>query len=211
VGAIKVGLEMGKQRFDYWVRKFGFGKRTGVDLPGEERGLVLPVDKYSGSSMGNLPIGQGLAVTPMQMAQAYSAIANGGILRAPRVVRRVDGKLLPEPKGKRIISTKTAAQLRTMLEGAFAPGGTASEVSIPGYKLAGKTGTANKIDPATGEYSKFHYIASFMGFAPALHPKLLIGVMVDEPQGAIYGGVVAAPAFGKIASFALPYMRIPPQ
>jgi cell division protein FtsI (penicillin-binding protein 3) len=211
VGAIKIGLEMGKQRFDYWVRKFGFGKPTGVDLPGEERGLVLPVDKYSGSSMGNLPIGQGVSVTPMQMAQAYAAIANGGILRAPRVVRRVDGKLLPEAKGKRIISTKTAAQLRTMLEGAFAPGGTASEVSIPGYKLAGKTGTANKIDPATGEYSKFHYIASFMGFAPALHPKLLIGVMVDEPQGAIYGGVVAAPAFGKIASFALPYMRIPPQ
>ena len=106
----------------------------------------------------------------MQMAQAYSAIANGGILRSPRVVRRVDGKLLPQPKGRRIISTQTAAQLRTMLEGAFAPGGTASEVSIPGYKLAGKTGTANKIDPATGEYSKFHYIASFMGFAPALHP-----------------------------------------
>jgi cell division protein FtsI (penicillin-binding protein 3) len=211
VGAIKVGLEMGKQRFDYWVRKFGFGKPTGVDLPGEERGLVLPVDKYSGSSMGNLPIGQGLAVTPMQMAQAYSAIANGGVLRSPRVVRRVDGKLVPEPKGKRIISRKTAAQLREMLEGAFAPGGTASEVSIPGYKLAGKTGTANKIDPATGEYSKFQYIASFMGFAPALHPRLLIGVMVDEPQGAIYGGVVAAPAFGKIASFALPYMRIPPQ
>ena len=171
VGAIKIGLEMGKQRFDYWVRKFGFGKPTGVDLPGEERGLVLPVDKYSGSSMGNLPIGQGLSVTPMQMAQAYAAIANGGILRSPRVVRRVDGKLLPEPKGKRIISTTTAAQLRTMLEGAFAPGGTASEVSIPGYKLAGKTGTANKIDPATGEYSKFHYIASFMGFAPALHPQ----------------------------------------
>jgi cell division protein FtsI (penicillin-binding protein 3) len=211
VGAIKVGLAMRKQRFDYWVRRFGFGRRTGVDLPGEERGLVLPVDKYSGSSMGNLPIGQGLAVTPMQMAQAYAAIANGGVLRSPRVVRRVDGKLVPQPKGTRIISRRTASQLRTMLEGAFAPGGTASEVSIPGYKLAGKTGTASKIDPATGEYSKFRYIASFMGFAPALHPKLLIGVMVDEPQGAIYGGVVAAPAFGKIASFALPYMRIPPQ
>jgi cell division protein FtsI (penicillin-binding protein 3) len=211
VGAIKIGLAMGKQRFDYWVRKFGFGKPTGVDLPGEERGLVLPVDQYSGSSMGNLPIGQGLAVTPMQMAQAYAVIANGGVLRSPRVVRRIDGRLLPQPKGTRIISRRTAGQLRTMLEGAFAPGGTASEVSIPGYKLAGKTGTANKIDPATGEYSKFHYIASFMGFAPALHPRLLIGVMVDEPQGAIYGGVVAAPAFGKIASFALPYMRIPPQ
>jgi cell division protein FtsI/penicillin-binding protein 2 len=98
-----------------------------------------------------------------------------------------------------------------MLEGAFAPGGTASEVSIRGYRLAGKTGTANKIDPTTGEYSKSRYIASFMGFAPALHPKLLIGVMVDEPKGAIYGGVVAAPAFGRIASFALPYLRIAPQ
>jgi cell division protein FtsI (penicillin-binding protein 3) len=211
VGAIKIGLEMGKQRFDYWVRKFGFGKPTGVDLPGEERGLLLPVEKYSGSSMGNLPIGQGLAVTPMQMAQAYSAIANGGVLRPPRIVRRIDGKLVPQSQGKRIISPDTAAQLRTMLEGVFAPGGTASEVQIPGYKLAGKTGTANKIDPTTGEYSKLHYIASFMGFAPALHPKLLIGVMVDEPQGAIYGGEVAAPAFGKIASFALPYLRIPPQ
>ena len=104
VGAIKIGLAMGKERFDYWVRKFGFGKTTGVDLPGEERGLVLPVDKYSGSSMGNLPIGQGLAVTPMQMAQAYAAIANGGVLRSPRVVRRVDGKLVAQPKGTRIIS-----------------------------------------------------------------------------------------------------------
>ena len=210
VGAIKIGLEMGKQRFDYWVRRFGFGKPTGVDLPGEERGIVLPLDKYSGSSMGNLPIGQGEAVTPMQMAQAYAAIANGGILRAPRVVRRVDGKLAPAPRGRRVISGRTAARLREMLEGAFAPGGTASEVSIPGYKLAGKTGTANKIDPTTGEYSDSRYVASFIGFAPALHPKLLIEVMVDEPQTEIYGGVVAAPAFGKIASFALPYLRIPP-
>jgi cell division protein FtsI (penicillin-binding protein 3) len=210
VGAIKIGLEMGKQRFDYWVRRFGFGKPTGVDLPGEERGIVLPVSKYSGSSMGNLPIGQGQAVTPMQMAQAYAAIANGGMLRAPRVVRRVGGKLVPTPRGRRVISGHTAAQLRTMLEGAFAPGGTASEVSIPGYKLAGKTGTANKIDPTTGEYSESRYVASFIGFAPALHPKLLIEVMVDEPQTEIYGGVVAAPAFERIASFALPYLRIPP-
>jgi cell division protein FtsI (penicillin-binding protein 3) len=210
VGAIKIGLEMGKQRFDYWVRRFGFGKPTGVDLPGEERGIVLPVSKYSGSSMGNLPIGQGQSVTPMQMAQAYAAIANGGMLRAPRVVRRVGGQLVPTPRGRRVISGHTAAQLRTMLEGAFAPGGTASEVSIPGYKLAGKTGTANKIDPTTGEYSESRYVASFIGFAPALHPKLLIEVMVDEPQTEIYGGVVAAPAFERIASFALPYLRIPP-
>ena len=211
VGAITIGQRLGATRFDYWVRKFGFGKKTGVDLPGEERGLVLPVNKYSGSSMGNLPIGQGESVTPMQMAAAYSAIANGGVLRAPRLVRRVDGKLTGLPPGHRVISKETSMQLRLMLEGAFAPGGTASEVSIPGYQLAGKTGTANKIDPRTGEYSKANYIASFMGFAPALHPKLMIGVMVDEPQGAIYGGVVAAPAFGKIASFALPYLRIPPK
>jgi cell division protein FtsI (penicillin-binding protein 3) len=211
VGAITIGQRLGAKRFDYWVRQFGFGKKTGVDLPGEERGLVLPVDQYSGSSMGNLPIGQGESVTPMQMAAAYSAIANGGVLRAPRLVRRVDGQLTGLPKGRRIISRQTSMQLRLMLEGAFAPGGTASEVSIPGYQLAGKTGTANKIDPRTGEYSKANYIASFMGFAPALHPKLMIGVMVDEPQSAIYGGVVAAPAFGKIASFALPYLRIPPK
>ncbi|HMI72835.1 MAG TPA: penicillin-binding protein 2, partial [Solirubrobacteraceae bacterium] len=210
VGAIKIGLEMGKVRFDYWLRRFGFGKRTGVDLPGEEQGIVMPVSKYSGSSMGNLPIGQGQSVTPMQMAQAYAAIANGGMLRSPRVVRRIGGKLVPTPRGKRVISGHTAAQLRTMLEGAFAPGGTASEVSIPGYKLAGKTGTANKIDPTTHEYSDSQYVASFIGFAPALHPKLLIEVMVDEPQTEIYGGVVAAPAFEKIASFALPYLRIPP-
>jgi cell division protein FtsI (penicillin-binding protein 3) len=171
---------------------------------------VPSLKQYSGSSMGNLPIGQGLAVTPIQMAQAYAAIANGGILRSPRIVRRVDGKLVPEPKGTRVISQSTAAQLRHMLEGVFAPGGTASEVAIPGYKLAGKTGTANKIDPLTHEYSKSAYVASFIGFAPALHPKLLIAVMVDEPQTDIYGGSVAAPAFGKIASFALPYLRIPP-
>jgi cell division protein FtsI (penicillin-binding protein 3) len=211
VGAITIGLREGKTRFDKWVRRFGFGRPTGVDLPGEERGIVLPVDKYSGSSMGNLPIGQGIAVTPLQMAQAYTAIANGGILRTPQLVRRVAGERVPAAKGHRVISKHTAFELRTMLEGAFAPGGTASEVSIPGYKLAGKTGTANKIDPQTGEYSKSAYVASFIGFAPALHPRLLISVVVDEPHGAIYGGTVAAPAFGQIASFALPYLRIPPK
>jgi cell division protein FtsI/penicillin-binding protein 2 len=115
-----------------------------------------------------------------------------------------------EPPGHRIISAATAASLRSMLEGVLAPGGTASEVSIPGYRLAGKTGTAQKVDPTTGLYSTSRYVASFVGFAPADHPKLLISVMVDEPQGAIYGGQVAAPAFGRIAQFALPYLRIPP-
>ena len=210
VGAITIGLREGKDRFDKWIHRFGFGRPTGVELPGEERGLVLPLNKYSGSTMGNLPIGQGLSVTPMQMAAAYAAIANGGILRTPEIVERVNGRPAPSHAGHRVISAGVASQLRTMLEGVFAPGGTASEVAIPGYKLAGKTGTANKIDPATGEYSKSRYVASFMGFAPAAHPKLLVAVMVDEPQGAIYGGTVAAPAFGEIMGFALQYLRIPP-
>jgi cell division protein FtsI (penicillin-binding protein 3) len=144
------------------------------------------------------------------MATAYSAIANGGILRPPHIVREVDDKPAPEPIGHRVISPAVAAQLRTMLEGVFAPGGTASEVSIPGYKLAGKTGTANKVDPSTGKYSSSRYVASFVGFAPALRPRLLCMVVVDEPQGAIYGGQVAAPAFGQIMSFALSYMKISP-
>ena len=172
---------------------------------------MLALSEYSGSSMGNLPIGQGELVTPMQMATAYSAIANGGILRPPHIVSAVDGRRQPEPRGRRVISAQTAAELRKMLQGVLAPGGTASEVSIPGYQLAGKTGTASKVDPATGEYSETAYVASFIGFAPASDPKLLCAVVVDEPQtGSIYGGTVAAPAFGQIMSFALPYLRIPP-
>jgi cell division protein FtsI (penicillin-binding protein 3) len=211
VGAIKIGQLEGATRFDSWVRRFGFGAHSGVELPGEEMGLALPLDKYSGSSMGNLPIGQGELVTPMQMASAYSAIANGGILRRPHIVGAINGRRQPVPAGRRVISAATAASVRHMLEGVLAPGGTASEVSIPGYQLAGKTGTASKIDPTTGEYSKTAFIASFIGFAPASNPKLLCAVVVDEPQsGSIYGGTVAAPAFGQIMSFALPYMGIPP-
>ena len=211
VGAIKIGALEGSKDFSSWVTKFGFGKRTGVELPGEEIGQVLPVSHYSGSSMGNLPIGQGQLVTPLQMASAYSAIANGGILRPPHIVQSVGGQAEPEPAGHRVISSQTAASLRQMLEGVLAPGGTASEVSIPGYQLAGKTGTASKVDESTGEYSKSRYVASFMGFAPASNPKLLTAVIVDEPQsGSIFGGTVAAPAFGQIMSFALPYLRIPP-
>ena len=211
VGAIKIGLLEGAPTFNAWVRRFGFGTRTGIELPGEERGLVLPLSRYSGSSMGNLPIGQGQLVTPLQMASAYATIANGGILRPPYIVRAVDGRPQLQPQGRRIISPSTAAELRQMLEGVLAPGGTAHEVSIPGYHLAGKTGTASKIDPTTHQYSRTAYIASFIGFAPAADPKLLCAVVVDEPErGSIYGGAVAAPAFGQIMSFALPYMHVGP-
>jgi cell division protein FtsI/penicillin-binding protein 2 len=211
VGAITIGKLEGEDTFNSWVHRYGFGAPTGVDLPGEEKGVTLPLSEYSGSSMGNLPIGQGELVTPMQMATAYSAIANGGILRPPHIVSAVGGVPQPEPAGHRVITTKTAAELRQMLEGVLGPEGTASEVSIPGYRLAGKTGTASKIDPETGEYSDSKYVASFIGFAPASDPKLLCAVVVDEPSaGSIYGGTVAAPAFGQIMSFALPYLGIAP-
>jgi len=211
VGAIEIGLLQGAPRFSEWVRTFGFGRPTGAELPGEEMGLVLPLSHYSGSSMGNLPIGQGQLVTPLQMATAYAAIANGGILRPPHIIGAVAGHVRPVPAGHRIISETTATELRQMLEGVLAPGGTASEVSIPGYQLAGKTGTASKVDPQTHQYSHSAFIASFMGFAPASDPKLLCAVVVDEPQaGSIYGGTVAAPAFGQIMAFALPYLGIAP-
>jgi cell division protein FtsI/penicillin-binding protein 2 len=205
IGAVKIGLMLGKQRFDKYVRGFGFGKPTGVDVPGESPGIVLHPKHYSGSSMGNMPIGQGLAVTPIQMAQAYSAIADGGMMHTPYVVQG------HERPATRVLSPEVAAQVATMLQGVLGPGGTASEAAIPGYTLAGKTGTAQKPDPVNGGYSKYKYVASFIGFAPADRPRLLVQVMVDEPQGAIYGGVVAAPAFQKILSFALPYLKIPPR
>jgi cell division protein FtsI/penicillin-binding protein 2 len=171
---------------------------------------VLKRSEYSGSSIGNLPIGQGESVTPMQLATAYSAIANGGILRRPRLIAAIDGQRTAVPRGRRVIDPQTAAQLRTMLEGVVEAGGTAASVAIPGYTLAGKTGTANKIDRRTGEYSKTRFIGSFVGFAPARRPKLLVTVMVDEPQGEIYGAQVAAPAFQEIMRFALPYLGVAP-
>jgi cell division protein FtsI (penicillin-binding protein 3) len=203
VGAVKIGQTLGAIAFDKWVRAFGFAKPTGVDLPGESPGIVLHTNQYSGSSMGNLPIGQGEAVTPIQMAAAYSAIANGGLLVRPHIVRG-------DPAQKRrVITARTSWAVSRMLEGVLAPGGTGSEAVVPGYELAGKTGTAQKPDQ-NGGYSKNRFVASFVGYAPANHPRLLVAVMVDEPKGDIYGGSVAAPAFQKIASFALPYLGIPP-
>ena len=208
VGAAMIGLEVGGERFYKWIRRFGFGSPTGIDFPGEEQGIVLTPSEFSGSTMGNLPIGQGLAVTPMQMAAGYAAIANGGILRTPQLVLDEDGTPVAEPPGHRIISEKAASQVRTMLEGVLAPGGTASEVSVPGYTLAGKTGTAEVAED--GGYSETKFVASFVGFAPAQDPRLLVTVVVNQPQGDIYGGTVAAPAFGEIAKFALPYLHIAP-
>jgi cell division protein FtsI (penicillin-binding protein 3) len=203
VGSVMVGLKLGAERFDRWVRRFGFGKPTGVDLPGEEGGIVLRPENYSGSSMGNMPIGQGIAVTPMQMASAYTAIANNGVMRRPYII---EGN---QPPPKRVLSRRTAGEVATMLEGVLAAGGTAEEASVDGYTLAGKTGTAEKA--IKGGYSKTDFIPSFIGFAPAKNPRLLVAVMVDTPRGDIYGGTVAAPAFERIVEFALPYLKIPPR
>jgi cell division protein FtsI (penicillin-binding protein 3) len=208
VGAVTIGLKLGATEFDKWIRAFGFGEPTGVQFPGEEQGIVIPVDDYSGSTMGNLPIGQGLSVTPMQMAAAYSAIADGGELCAPRLILDENGSAVSEPPCQRVISADNAAKVRKMLEGVVEAGGTAANVSVPGYTLAGKTGTAQKVVGNT--YSDTQFVASFVGFAPAQDPRLLAAIVVDNPKGDIYGGTVAAPAFGEIAKFALPYLGIPP-
>jgi cell division protein FtsI (penicillin-binding protein 3) len=210
VGAVTIGLKEGADRFSQWINRFGFGQPTGIAFPGEERGIVPARDSYSGATMGNLPIGQGLAVTPMQMAAAYSAIADGGTLRRPTLISRVGGQPVhQETDPHRVMTTRTAAQLRRMLEGVLEPGGTASAVSVPGYVLAGKTGTAQKVE--NGTYSNTDYVASFVGFAPAQRPKLLVAVVVDQPLYVHFGGAVAAPVFGQIASFALPYLGVRPR
>jgi cell division protein FtsI (penicillin-binding protein 3) len=209
IGGAEIGMKLGAKRFDYWVHRFGFGAPTGIDLPGEEQGIVLHWQQYSGSSMGNLPIGQGESVTPIQMATAYSAIANGGILRPAHIVKSIDGKPTSLPAGRRVISKTSAAEVRGMLRGVLADGGTASGAGIPGYDMAGKTGTANVVVGNT--YSSTQYVASFIGFVPTDHPRLLVAVIVDRPQGAIFGGAVAAPAFQKIVGWAVPYFGISPR
>jgi cell division protein FtsI/penicillin-binding protein 2 len=209
VGAVTIGLQLGSERFSRWIERFGFGRPTGVRLPAEERGIVPALEDYSGSTMGNLPLGQGISVTPMQMMSAYAAIANDGILRPPRLIERIGEEAVPVPGGRRVIGAGVAAQVRAMLEGVLAAGGTASEVSVPGYTLAGKTGTAEIAE--NGTYAEDKFVASFIGFAPAADPRLLVSVIVDQPLGDHYGGSVAAPAFGEIASFALPYLGVAPE
>jgi cell division protein FtsI (penicillin-binding protein 3) len=217
VGAVTVGLALNDEygdsqfggRFDRWIGKFGFGEPTGVSYPGEEEGIVVAPEDYSGSTMGNLPIGQGLSVTPIQMAAGYSAIASDGVLRTPQLVLEEDGAAVEPGPRERVISRANAEKLREMLEGVLEAGGTASAVELPGYTLAGKTGTAQKV--VDGVYSETEFVASFVGFAPAEDPRLLVTVVVDNPKGDYYGGTVAAPAFGEIARFALPYLGIAPQ
>lgn len=206
-GTAIVGQMTGPEAFDEYVRKFGFSKPTGIDFPGEETGFVLKPEEYSGVSLVNMAIGQGLSMTPMQVVRAYAAIANGGTLIRPRLVRSVAGQEVRSPRGKPVISAKTASQVRQMMKGVVSEGGTAEQAEIPGYEIAGKTGTAQKF--MNGAYSDSLYVASFAGIAPAGRPELIALVSVDEPTGQ-YGGLVSAPAFEQIMSFALPYLGIAP-
>jgi cell division protein FtsI (penicillin-binding protein 3) len=209
VGTITLALGLGPDRLSAWIDRFGFGHKTGIDFPGESEGIVLPTSKWSGSTIGNVPIGQGIAVTPIQMASVYSAIANGGVMVQPHLVERVEGEPRLKPKRKRIISERTAAQLTAMLQDVVSEG-SGTSARVPGYSVAGKTGTAAKPDPVLGGYSTSKYVSSFVGFVPSTRPRLSILVTVDEPRGAIWGGAVAAPAFAKIAQFALQYLDVPP-
>jgi cell division protein FtsI (penicillin-binding protein 3) len=199
VGAITLALMLRKDRLLRWIGRFGFGHPTGVDFPGESAG-ILP-SYWSGSTIGNVPIGQGIAVTPIQMAAAYAAIANGGVWVRPHLVAR------GRPDRRRVVSRTIAAQLSTMLRGVVTSG-TGTSAAIQGYRVAGKTGTAQKPD-GHGGYSN-RYVASFVGFVPASRPRLVVLVMVDEPKTAIWGGAIAAPAFQQIASFDLQYLEVPP-
>jgi cell division protein FtsI (penicillin-binding protein 3) len=208
VGVVTIAEALGKERISSWIDRFGFGRKTGIEFPGESRGIVLPPARWSGSTIGNVPIGQGIAVTPLQMIAAYGAIANKGVWVQPHLVEKVGGERPVGPGRRRIMSTHVAKEMRKMLREVVDEGsGTAAQ--IPGYRIAGKTGTAAKPD-ANGGYSDTRYVASFVGFAPAKNPRLVALVTVDEPRGAIWGGVVAAPAFAEIAKFALQYLEIPP-
>jgi cell division protein FtsI (penicillin-binding protein 3) len=207
VGAITIAKLLGQDRLGAWITRFGFGRYTGIDFPGESAGQVLPVDQWSGSTIGNVPIGQGIAVTPIQMASAYAAIAQGGVWRQPHLVDHVGGGLRPHTKTRRIVSAEVARQLRTMLKNVVLDG-TGTSAAVPGYQVAGKTGTAQK--PGPHGYTTGKYVASFVGFVPASRPRLVILVSVDEPTVAIWGGTVAAPAFQKIAKFDLQYLEVPP-
>jgi cell division protein FtsI (penicillin-binding protein 3) len=210
----KISLLLGEEQFYRYLRAFGLGAKLGVDLPGEEQGILHPVSRWSGISATRIAIGQGVAVTALQMVSIYGAIANDGFMMRPYVVSKVtatDGSTVyqrsPEVIG-RPISHETAATMRVLLSRVTEEGGTGVRAAVEGYKVAGKTGTAQK--PVNGGYSTTAYVGSFVGFLPAEDPEIALVVVVDEPQPFHTGGVVAAPAFSRIAGQTVRYLDIPP-
>jgi cell division protein FtsI (penicillin-binding protein 3) len=214
VAAIKLGMRVGDETMYDYITRYGFGARTGVELPGETGGLLRPVRRWQPSSIGSIAIGQEVGVTPLQMVAAFGALANSGLRIAPHLVREIrtsngDTLYRARPEERRVISPETAAALRGMLEGVTISG-TAKKAQLDGYSAAGKTGTAQKIDPKTKAYSKTKHVASFVGFSPVNNPAVVIIVVIDEPGGAYHGGDVAAPVFRAIAEQVLPELGTAP-
>jgi cell division protein FtsI (penicillin-binding protein 3) len=215
VGTLMLAQKVGPQSFFDYLKKFGLGAKTGVELPGESAGLLPDISTWSGSTFANLPIGQGVAMTSLQLASMYQTIANNGQRIPPRIVQSVtnpDGSLTqtPQPAAVQVVSAKTAQTVRTMLESVMLKGGTGTKAAIPGYRVAGKTGTAQQPDPTTGRYSDSVYWDTFAGMAPADNPQFAVSIMIDNPAHGLHGGDVAAPLFKDIASYELSAARIPP-
>jgi len=214
IGAVKVGRSIGPEVLYKTLRDFGFGRKTGIDCPGETAGSLSSWKQWSGIDAGAIAFGQGMAVSAVQLATAVSAIANDGILMKPYIVQAVtdqNGRLVKNisPREvRRVVSPETARTVRRILQTVTTSGGTGVQAALDGYTVCGKTGTAQKVD-RTGTYSKGKYVASFVGFAPARAPELTILVIVNEPEKQHYGGIVAAPVFRKIAEESLNYLNIP--
>jgi cell division protein FtsI (penicillin-binding protein 3) len=215
VGAIKIALRLGEDRFYKYIRAFGFGQQTGIELPGETRGLTKPVSRWSKVSLGAISMGQEIGISPMQLAQLVSTIANDGITVPPRIVATTtEPQSTPKmvafhpADGKRVISSMTAAQMKQMMQKVVLEG-TARKAILEGYTSAGKTGTAQKVDPATGAYSKTKYVASFGGFAPINDPAIVVAVILDSAVGLHQGGQVSAPVFQRVTQQVLEYLHVP--
>ncbi|MBI5409017.1 MAG: penicillin-binding protein 2 [Nitrospirae bacterium] len=215
VGAVKIGMRLGQTRYYDYLKKFGYGEKTGLDFPGEVRGILRNVKSWSGTSLACMSIGQEIGVTPLQMLRAYSVIANGGVLMKPYIVSEIispDGKVLKRnapTEERRVLSRTTAATMRDILKTVVEQGGTAQRAGVKGNLVAGKTGTAQIFDPKTGHYSKNRFVSSFVGFAPADDPKVALIVVVYEPVGENYGGLVAAPVFKNIIEHTFTYLDVP--
>jgi cell division protein FtsI (penicillin-binding protein 3) len=216
IGFTKIAEKVKKERYFKYIEKFGFGKVTGIDVPGEVPGLLRRADSWSAIDLATHAFGQGISTTPMQLVMAYAAIANGGILMRPFVTRRIlspSGKVLLENQPhvvRRVVSEKTAKLLASMLRDVTTEGGTGTMANVDGFDVAGKTGTAQKADTTHGGYSKKR-VGSFVGFVPANDPRLVALVLIDEPEAQVYGGVVAAPVFRNIAQAALSRLAVAPE
>jgi cell division protein FtsI (penicillin-binding protein 3) len=214
IGFTKVADKLKRDRYFKYIEKFGFGQITGIDMPGEAAGLLRRPETWSGIDLATHAFGQGLSATPLQMVMAYAAVANGGFLMRPYVVRRAmspKGEVLVENQPhvvRRVISERTARSVASMLKDVTNEGGTGKMAKVEGFDVAGKTGTAQKVDQVNGGYDAKKRVASFIGFVPADEPRLVLLVVVDEPQSNVYGGVVAAPVFQNIARGALRHFGV---